>query len=307
MKTPFKACILGGTGFVGRELSRHLVARGYACQLPTRRIHRHRDLQLHPGVTLLPISAFDPQSLAALFTGCDLVVNLIGILNESPRTRFEPLHVDLVRDILSAASTAGVPRLLHLSALGAIPPGDESGTGSAYLRSKGAGEALVLATSTPATTVFRPSVIFGRRDSLFNRFANLIDWAPGILPLPCPQARFAPVWVGDVAEAMARSLDHPESIGRAYDLCGPRVFSLHELVAYTATLKQRRVRIIDLGDRASQRLAHLCEYLPGKPFSMDNYLSMQVPSVCAGSNGLTDLGIAPTDPDVEMPLALAPG
>ncbi|EIC20482.1 complex I NDUFA9 subunit family protein [Thiorhodovibrio frisius] len=310
MKKHPKVCILGGTGFVGRELALRLLACGYQCQLPTRRVHRHRDLRLLPGITLQPITTLDQASLTEAFANCDLVVNLIGILNESARTSFRQVHVELVERVLAAAREAGVPRLLHMSALHACPPGQEttaspSSPPSEYLKSKGAGEALALAAKTPATTAFRPSVIFGRHDSLFNRFAGLIDWTPGFFPLACSGARFAPVWVGDVAEAMVRTIDRPESIGRAYDLCGPRTLSLRELVEYSATLRGRQVRIIELSDKAARRQARLFERLPGKPFTMDNYRSLQIDSVCSDSDGLQELGITPTDIEMEVPGYLA--
>ncbi|WPL17282.1 Cholesterol dehydrogenase [Thiorhodovibrio winogradskyi] len=307
MKKQLKACILGGTGFVGRELVQQLLVRGYQCRLPTRRPHRHRDLKLYPGVVVTPLSRLDTASLRELFNHCDLVVNLVGILNESARSSFQQVHVELVERMLEAARAAEVPRLLHMSALHATVPGQETAETSAYLKSKGAGEALALAAETPKATAFRPSVIFGRGDSLFNRFAGLIDWAPGFFPLACPGARFAPVWVGDVAEAMVRALDHPESIGRAYDLCGPRALSLRELVEYTAKVRGRRVRVIELSDKAAQRQARLFERLPGKPFTMDNYRSLQIDSLCAGDNGLVELGIAPTDIDLEVPRYLGTG
>lgn len=304
-KKPLKACILGGTGFVGRELVQRLLARGYQCHLPTRRPHRHRDLKLYPGVVLTPVNRLDSARLTDLFTHCDLVVNLVGILNESARLSFQQVHVDLVARVLEAARAAEVPRLLQMSALHATPPGEETPETSAYLRSKGAGEALALAADMPQATAFRPSVIFGRHDSLFNRFAGLIDWAPGFFPLACPDARFSPVWVGDVAEAMVRTLAQPESKGRSYDLCGPRALSLRELVDYTAKLRGRRVRILALSDKAAQRQARLFERLPGKPFTMDNYRSLQIDSLCSGNNGLIELGIDPTDIELEVPRYLA--
>lgn len=305
MKKSQKACILGGTGFVGRELIRRLVERGYECHIPTRRAHRHRDLKLYRGVVLHPTPTLDHQTLVERFTGCDLVVNLIGILNESSRSRFQQIHVDLVDHVLRAAHQAGVPRLLHLSALNANRPETGETKLSNYLKSKGAGEALVLATESPQTTVFRPSVIFGRGDSLFTRFAALLDWAPGLFPLACADTRFAPVWVGDLAEAMMRSLNRPESIGQAYDLCGPRSLTLHELLAFTARVRGRKVKIIDLGDRAAQWQARVFEHLPGKPFTMDNFRSLQIDSVCTENNGLQQLDIAPVDIEVEVPAYLS--
>lgn len=153
-------------------------------------------------------------------------------------------------------------------------------------------------------TSFRPSVIFGRGDSFFNRFASLLEMAPGIFPLACPDARFAPVWVGDVAEAMLRSLDDPQSAGHRYDLCGPRVLTLEELVEYTARRIGRRVLLAGLNDWGSRTQARVFELLPGKPFTRDNYLSMQTASVCGEHNGLLELGIHPTDIDTVVPTYL---
>jgi NADH dehydrogenase len=228
------------------------------------------------------------------------VVNLAGILNQGGGVSFERVHVDLVRRIAAAVDAAEVPRFLHMSALHAHA---DQGS-SAYLRSKGAGEDVAHGAAA-AVTSFRPSVIFGRGDSFFNRFARLLDLAPGFVPLACPQASFAPVWVGDVADAMLRSIDDERTFGHRYDLCGPRVFSLEELMRYTARQLGKRVGIIGLGDGPSRLMARAFGMLPGAPITMDNYLSMQTPSVCDGNNGLLQLGIHPTDIDTEVPIYLA--
>jgi NADH dehydrogenase len=299
-----KACIFGGTGFIGRHLASRLRAAGYHCVIPTRRAHRHRDLLLYPGVELRPVDDLGLATVQDCLAGCDCAVNLVGILNEEGGSGFERVHVDLARTIVSAIQAAGTPRLLHMSALNA----DAEHGSSAYLRSKGQGEDLAHAAgegTDVAVTSFRPSVVFGRGDSFFNRFAQLIKLAPGILPLACPDARFAPVWVGDVAEAMARSIDDPRTAGRRYDLCGPRVFTLAELVEYTAEQTGRRLLLAHLNDKASRLQARLFELLPGKPFTQDNYRSMQTPSICTGHNGLLELGIHPTDIDTVVPGYLA--
>lgn len=298
MKQP-TACILGGTGFVGRHLIARLRHDRIRCLVPSRRTHRHQALKLLPNAELRAVDRLDTATLTDCFTGCDCVTNLVGILNEGGATRFQDVHVGLVARVLEAVAAAGVPRLLHMSALQA-----DAGAGpSAYLRSKGEGEALALAANSArlAVTSFRPSVIFGPDDRLFNRFATLLDLAPGILPLACPDARFAPVYVGDVAEAMARALNRPESAGRAYDLCGPREMTLEALVAYTARCQRRRLLLAGLNDRFSRLQAKLFEWLPGKPFTMDNYLSLLTPSVCGEHNGLLELGIHPTDVDAVVP------
>jgi uncharacterized protein YbjT (DUF2867 family) len=299
MRQP-QACILGGTGFVGRHLLLSLTKAGWHCRIPTRYPHRHRDLDLYRGVTLVPVKHIDADSLAACMDGADLVVNLIGILNEHKDGDFQRVHVELVSEVVAAARAAGMPRYLHMSALHA----DAQNGASAYLRSKGAGEDLAHSSDGLAVTSFRPSVIFGRGDSFFNRFASLLELTPGLFPLACPDARFAPVWVGDLAQAMLRCIKDDASVGRRFDLCGPRIFSLEDLVTYTAGRIGKRTLLMGLNDFGSRLQAKVFERLPGKPFTMDNYLSMQTPSTCAEHNGLLELGIHPTDIDTVVPTYL---
>lgn len=292
-----RACIIGGTGFVGRHLLTRLGAVGYHCVVPTRRAFRHRDLNLFPHVELRELGA--DEDLAALFADCGLVVNLAGILNQSGGATFASVHVDLVGRIVAAVDRAGVPRLLHMSALHA----DATRGPSAYLRSKGEGED-VAHTAAAAVTSFRPSVIFGRGDSFFNRFAGLLELAPGAVPLACAEARFAPVWVDDVTQAMVRCIDDERTFDSRLDLCGPRVFTLKELMAYTARRLGKKVWLLGLNDKGSRLMARLLGALPGAPLTMDNYLSMQVPSVCDEHNGLLQLAIHPTDIDTVVPTYL---
>ena len=291
-------CILGGAGFVGHHLLNALSGAGYACRVPVRWPQRHRDLSLVPGCEAVQVADWGPDALAEVLDGCTALVNLVGILNESGGRTFERSHVQLVSDVLDAAERAGVTRYLHMSALHA----DAERGPSEYLRSKGRGEALALGAAARGigVTSFRPSVIFGPGDSFFNRFAGLLRVLPGPFPLACPDARFAPVYVGDVVQAMRRSLEDPATLGRGYDLCGPRVFLLRELVEYTGVRIGRRVRVLGLNDGLARLQAKVFQHLPGKPFTMDNYLSLQVDSVCAG-NGLAELGIHPTDIDAVVP------
>lgn len=293
-------CIFGGTGFVGQHLVSRLGQAGWNTVVPTRRPHRHRDLKLIPHLRLVGVERLDAATLSTLLEGCDAVVNLVGILNEDGAATFERVHVDLVRNLVESAVAAGVSRMVQMSALNA----DARGGGSAYLRSKGAGEDIAHEARDLGVTSVRPSVIFGRGDSFFNRFASLLAVTPGFFPLACPDARFAPVWVGDVCELIARSLDDPHTVGKRYDLCGPRVFTLEELVEKTAQWVGRRRILIGLNDRASQWQAKLFERLPGKPFTMDNYWSMQTASVCSGQNGLLEFGIHPSDVDTIVPTYL---
>jgi len=293
-----KVCILGGTGFVGRHLCARLSERGIACVLPSRHPQRHRHLAPLTGLSLVEAENLGVDRLKALFQGCDAAINLIGILNErKPGRTFRHVHVELVDHIVDAARAAGVRRLLHMSALNA----DEGKGTSLYLRTKGEGEnrAHTLGGATMGVTSFRPSVIFGPDDSFFNRFAGLVR-IPGPFPLACPDTRFAPVYVGDVTEAFARALEDRSTCGEHYELCGPRVFSLRELVEYTARALGRRKTVVALPDLAARLQARLLERLPGKPFSYDNYLSLQTDSLCT-QDGLAALGIEPTDVDAVVP------
>lgn len=271
-----KVCVLGGTGFVGSHLVPRLHEAGWQVTVLTRHPHRHRALQVLPGVTLRGADVHDPRQLAAAFAGQDAVINLVGILNESGRDTFQRVHVELGRKVVDACRQQGVPRLLHMSALNADPQAP-----SAYLRSKAAAEDYAHAAGGElAVTSFRPSVIFGPGDSFLNRFARLLRLTPFIFPLACPRARFQPVYVGDVARRMVDSLADPADHGRRIALCGPRVYTLEALVRYTAELAGLRRRIIGLPDWASRLQARLLGLLPGKPFTLDNYRSLSVDSVC---------------------------
>lgn len=296
-----RVCIIGGTGFVGRHIIGHLARAGIPARVLARHPHRHRDLGVAPGNEVRAITDWDMDTLTAAMNGCDAAINLVGILNESRGTSFRQVHVELVEKIVEACKRAHVTRLLHMSALHA----SEANGASAYLRTKGEGEnrAHTLGRPDIMVTSFRPSVIFGPDDSFINRFRQLMR-IPGPLPLACPDSRFAPVYVGDVATAFVKALKDPATAGRAYDLCGPRVFTLRQIVKYVAWHSGIYKSVIGLDDRTSRLQAEILGRLPGKPFTLDNYRSLQVASVC-GHNGLTDLGIEPTDMDAIVPGFLA--
>jgi len=293
-----KVCLLGGTGFIGRHLCARLSLAGMTLVVPTRHPHRQRALNALSGVSLRESDIFDVSALADAFAGCEAVVNLVGILNQGKGlASFRQIHVELVDRIVEAGRSTGVRRLLHMSALNA----DEAKGASLYLRTKGEGEnrAHTLGGATMAVTSFRPSVVFGPDDSFFNRFATLVR-LPGPLPLACPESRLAPVYVGDVAEAFVRSIDSPRTFGNRYELCGPRVLSLREIVQYTARQLGLRKAVIGLPDLAARIQARIFERLPGMPFTYDNYLSLQTDSVCT-QDGLGALAIEPTDIDAVVP------
>lgn len=296
-----RVCILGGTGFVGRHLAARLSRAGIRCRIPSRNPQRHGALRLLPGVELTRCESLDTPQLQEQLEGCDCAVNLVGILNPLGKGEsFQSVHVALGDGVVEACKKAGVRRLLHMSALNA----SETSGASRYLKTKGEAENRIHTFGQPQikVTSFRPSVIFGPDDSFFNRFASLLQ-LPGPFPLACPAARFAPVCVDDVAEAMWRTLDDRAAWGARYELCGPEVFTLEELVRYTAQCLGRRKSVIGLGDGLSRLQAKLLGMAPGKPFTIDNYLSMQVESVC-GKDGLGMLGITPTSIEAVVPYFL---
>lgn len=271
---------MGGTGFVGGHLATALVNAAHTVHVLTRHRARHRALLVLPRVRLSEADVHDLRQLKAHFKACDAVINLIGILNERGHSGqgFQHAHVELARKVLEACQETGVPRLLHMSALNA----DAADGPSHYSRTKGAAEDLVLAQSGKGieVTSFRPSVIFGPGDSFLNRFAALLGFAPGVFPLACANARFAPVYVGDVVAALVRALDNESTHGQRIELCGPHEYTLKQLVSYTAKLTGRHRWIIGLPDSLSRLQATILEYMPGKPFSLDNYRSLSVDSLC---------------------------
>ncbi len=319
-----KICVLGGSGFVGTALVSELAARGRQVKVLTRRREHAKDLILLPTVEAVEADVHDERVLAREFRGFDAVVNLVGVLHETRKSRvdnpqarrgdFHENHVELPRKIVGACAEAGISRLLHMSALGADPT-----SRSAYQRSKGVGEALVREAgrepvADPGTlggakltarrgmqvSIFRPSVIFGPGDSFLNLFARLLKLLP-VVPLACPGARFQPVYVGDVAKAFADSLDDPETFGRTYDLCGPREHTLLELMQFLQKVLAGGGRLIPLSDRLSYLNAWMLEFKPGaKLMTRDNYYAMQTPNVCPGVNP------APTKWQPQALEALAP-
>jgi NADH dehydrogenase len=289
--------ILGGTGFVGQHLTSRLAQDKLCVRILSRHPQRHRGLLVLPGIELRKADAHDPAQLTEHLQGCDAVINLVGILNESGRDGqgFRQAHVELPGKVVAACQELGIRRLLHMSALHA----DAKRGGSLYLRSKGEGEYAAQMAQHMDVTSFRPSVIFGPDDSFFNRFAQLLRLT-FVFPLACPNARFAPVWVGDVAEAMARSLSDPKTYGHSYNLCGPHVYTLRELVQRTADWNGLRRWIMPLNDTLSKLQATMLDYVPGKPFSLDNYRSLQTNSVC-GENHFARFGITPRSVESLVP------
>jgi uncharacterized protein YbjT (DUF2867 family) len=284
---PLRLVVLGGTGFVGRHLVPRLAALGHHVVVLSRNRSAQRELFVLPTVRVENCDVHDPAALAKHLHGASAAINLVGILNERGRSGagFERAHVRLTQGLVDACVQAGVRRLLHMSALNA-------GRGrSHYLRTRGEAEARVRA-STLDWTIFQPSVIFGAGDGLFRRFHALLAVAP-VLPLARARAKFAPVYVGDVVAAFVRALDDPATIGQTYELYGPDVLTLADIVRYTARESGRRRLVLPLPDALGRLQALAMDFWPGKPFSTDNYLSLLTDSV-GGVDGLYRLGIAKT-------------
>jgi NADH dehydrogenase len=270
-------CIIGGAGFVGRSIADQACAAGYRVRVVTRSRPRARHLMVLPTLEVMVADVNGDAGLARALDGMDAVINLAGILAPKGRATFKSVHVDLPRRIASTARKEGVRRFVHMSALGASKTGP-----SDYQRSKAEGEdAVRTGASEYAWTIFRPSVIFGEHDNLLNLFANLARISPAI-PLAKPGARFQPIWVEDVARCFVASLGDPRTFAQAYELCGPKVYTLEELVRFAARCVDANRPIVKLPDALAQMQAFTFEHLPGKLITRDNLRSMSVDNVCDG-------------------------
>lgn len=288
----FNFLVLGATGFVGRSVCERLVERSGGAdgriRVATRRVARARHLQLLPTVELAPGDIHDDAVLARMLRNTDAVINLVAILHGSD-SEFERVQARLPARLADACRSAGVRRVIHLSALGAAQDAP-----SQYLRSKARGEAALRGARLDLT-VLRPSVIFGEHDRFLNLFATLQSIFP-VLPLAGAAARFQPVWVEDVASAVARCLDDPSSIGLTIECCGPRVYTLKELVEAAGAWSGSRRPVLPLPAALAWLQALLMELLPGPTLmSRDNLDSMRIASVASGKlPGLDRLGIETT-------------
>ncbi len=298
-----RVLVLGGTGFVGRTLCEKLVERAHGghgrITVPSRRPHRARSLLILPTVELVAADVHDEAQLARLVAGHDAVVNLVATLHGT-EAAFQRTHVELPRKLARVCNAAGVMRVVHVSALGVSTTAP-----SRYLRSKAAGEA-VLQGAGLALTVLRPSVMFGAQDQFLNLFASLQALFP-VMPLACADARFQPVWVNDVAQAIVHALDQQSAIGSLYECAGPQVYTLAELVRLAGRWSGHERAIIPLPAALGRLQATLMGCLPGEPLmSRDNLDSMRVPNVATGNiPGLDALGIQPTALQTVMPDWLA--
>ena len=296
---PKRVVIVGGSGFIGSAIANRLCEAGVTVLIPTRRRSRAGHVLLLPNAEVVEADVHDPAALARLFEDADAVINTVGVLHSRPGTPFGPdfarAHVELPQKIVTACRTAGVARLVHISALGA----DANGP-SEYQRSKAAGEhAIEAAGPDIAWTILRPSVVFGRGDSFLNLFADLARMFP-VLPLTGASCRFQPVYVEDVAEAVYQSLTRPDAAGQTFELAGPTVYTLRQLVEYVSALIGKPRPVLGLPEGIGMVQARLMELAPQPLMSRDNVRSMRVDNVASGEP--QPFGLTPTALE-----AVAPG
>jgi uncharacterized protein YbjT (DUF2867 family) len=266
--------LIGGTGFIGSSVARRLTGLGVHVIVPTRRLAKGDALRLLPTIDVVEADIYDTGVLCGLMNEVDAVVNLVGVLHSESDVPYGPefarAHVELPRTLAAAARLSEVPRLIHVSALGADVHGP-----SEYLRSKADGEAVIRAADPDiAWTIFRPSVVFGPADNFLNLFAQLTAHLP-IVPVGGGHTHFQPVFVEDVSTAIVHALQHHAGISEVIELAGPRVYTLAALVRYVAQLQGHHCWVLPLPERLAMWQAAVMECLPGPLMSRDNVRSMR--------------------------------
>ena len=279
--------LFGGGGFLGRYVAQALLQRGVRVRVVGRDPKRAFFVKPQGGLGQTQFIAADitkADTVRRAVAGSDAVVNLVGILSG----KMHLVHVEGARHVAEAAATAGTRALVHVSAIGA-----DAGSSIDYARTKGEGEAAVRSVF-PQATIVRPSIVFGAEDAFVNRFSGMIQSAPAV-PIIRPGARFQPVFVADVAKAIANAALDPEAhAGRTFELGGPEVLTMGELIRRTAQMIGATPTFLELPDSLSALIARF-GFLPGAPITMDQWKMLQRDNVvAAGTHGLADLGVHPT-------------
>jgi NADH dehydrogenase len=292
------ATVFGGAGFIGRYVVQRLAAQDYVVRVVTRDPNGARFLATQGRVgQIVPLAASlgDDSAVARAVEGASAVVSLVGILFERKPGDFDRLQGEAPGRIGRAAAAAGVQGLVHVSAIGA-----DAASPSLYARSKAAGEAGLLA-AFPAATILRPSVVFGPEDGFFNRFAQMASLLP-VMPVVAGDTRFQPVYVGDVADAVMAALALPEARGQTYELGGPRVMSMREVLRFILDTTRRRRRMIDMPMGFMRFQAGLLQRLPSPPLTQDQLLLLGRDNVVPeGAAGLAALGVVATAVEAVVP------
>jgi uncharacterized protein YbjT (DUF2867 family) len=291
--------VFGGSGFVGRHVVRALAKQGWRVRVAVRRPDLAGHLQPMGGVgQIMPVQANlrYPDSVMRAVQGADAVVNLVGILFESGRQRFDKVQAEGPRAIAMAAARAGITNLVHVSAIGA----DERSP-AAYARSKAAGEAAVL-EQAPSAIILRPSIIFGPEDNFFNQFAALARFLPALPLIGGGETKFQPVFVGDVAEAVALALAGKARPGTVYELGGPDVKSFRQILSYILKETGRNRALIPIPFPIAELQGKILGLLPKPLLTHDQVLMLKsdnVVSEAASADGRTLEGLGITPGSVE--------
>jgi NADH dehydrogenase len=302
MATRSVATVFGGSGFIGRYVVKRLAATGHVVRVAVR--DPEAALFLKPmgavgQVVPLYASLTNRATVERAVAEADFVVNLVGILAEQRHGDFARVQAEGPKHVAEASAAAGVKRLVQVSAIGADPA-----AASLYARSKGEGEQAVRAAFSQAT-ILRPSLVFGAEDQFFNRFAAMAALSP-VMPVIAGDSRFQPVFVGDVADAVMAALTRADAGGRVYELGGPRVWTMRELLAWILAQTQRRRMLVTVPMRFARLQATVLERLPGKLLTRDQLLLLARDNVvAAGAAGLAELGISATPVELVVPQYLA--
>ncbi|MGI9127511.1 MAG: complex I NDUFA9 subunit family protein [Roseomonas sp.] len=294
--------VFGGGGFIGRHIVQRLAAAGHSIRIAGRDTERAARLCTMGGVgQITPVAASitDEASSARAVAGADIVINLVGILFESRAGDFQRIQAEGAGRVARLAAAAGAKQFLHLSAIGA-----DAGSPSLYAQTKAAGEAAVL-TAFPSAIILRPSVVFGPDDQFFNRFAGLAATLP-FMPVVAGETRFQPVYVGDVADAAMAALADPSAAGKVYELGGPRVMSMRQVLRYILDVTGRRRPMIALPEGFVRLQARLGELLPTPPLTRDQLILLGKDNlVSPNALGFQVLGIEPKAVEAIVPAYLA--
>ena len=280
-----KITIIGGMGFIGSQLVAKLSKFCKKIVILTRNKSSNSGITVLPNLEIIQVDINDERILKEYTKGSDILINLVGILNEFDKINtFKLIHYDLVKKISNAIQANKIKRFLHISSLNANPT-----SSSNYLKTKGMAEDFLLQNTSGfcKVTIFRPSIVFGEKDSFFNKFAKILKFSP-IFPLACPAAKFMPIYIHDLTDFIIDSINDTKTYNTSIDVTGPKEYTFRELI--NLTLKSLRIRrlVIPLGDNLSKIQAIIFERLPGKLFSIDNYHSLKVDSISSeGFKGTT--------------------
>lgn len=283
----------GGTGFIGSVLANALVKRGHEIKISTRNINHGRHLWVLPNTRVSEIDLNRQEQIDSLFKGCDVLINLIGILNEKKDDGkgFTYAHAELTSRAVQTCKTNKIKHFIQISSIGA-----DIDSRSNYQQTKGNAENIVLSELSPnlKASIIRPSVVFGPNDKFINKFATLIKVFRGRIPLACPQSLLQPIFVNDLVDAIIAIVEYPQYKEPIYELGGPEIKTLIEIVRYICEVLNIKDRVIPLNYLFSSIQAGVLEFVPGKPFSRDNLRSLRNNSICSELPGLQDLGIKAT-------------